>query len=84
MLPSNTLVLPSNTLVLPSNTLVLPSNTPPPLRMANVLAQLLPIEGHLDQTIVKHCLVQLLKQDAKAAVAGIVNQVIHSSIHSNT
>jgi len=45
-------------------------------RMSSVLAQLLPIDGHLDQTIVKHCLVQLLKQDAKAAIAGIVNQVM--------
>lgn len=48
-------------------------------RMSSVLAQLLPIEGHLDQTIVKHCLAQLLKQDTKAAVAGIVNQVVEGN-----
>ena len=45
-------------------------------RMSSVLSQLLPIEGHLDQTIVKHCLVQLLKQDTSAAISGIINQVI--------
>lgn len=45
-------------------------------RMSSVLSQLLPIECHLDQTIVKHCLVQLLKQDTNAAVAGIVNQIV--------
>ncbi|KAL5266615.1 hypothetical protein ACHWQZ_G003850 [Mnemiopsis leidyi] len=45
-------------------------------RMSSVLAQLLPIEGHLDQTIVKHCLVQLLKQDPHAAVSGIVKQIV--------
>jgi len=45
-------------------------------RMADVLTQLLQTEDHLEQTIVRHCLVQLIKQELKGAIGGIVNQVI--------